>query len=152
MGICQFDHLFIQESVHLRVLSIWKSVNLGNCRGRFSNLSILYVMSMIFILQVELGITRYLELIDIGMSFDKQPLRIFLFHIFSQKEKRAIINDLRLKILDRLHAQKQKLQLILVGCQTSIFRQENRYSYYRNDPVKYDLNLKLCFNKFLGFD
>ena len=65
------------------------------------------------------------------------------------KELHAIINDLRLKIIDRLHAQKKKLYLIIVGGKTSNFRQENRYSYYRNDPVKYDLTklLEVEYNK-----
>ena len=41
---------------------------------------------------------------------------------------------------DRLHAQDAELCLIIVVWKTSKFRQENRYSHYRNDPVKYDLD------------
>ena len=33
---------------------------------------------------------------------------------------------------------------------TSIFRQENRYSYYRNDPVKYDLNIMSMMPKLVN--
>ena len=43
------------------------------------------------------------------------------------------------KSLCRFHAQELVLHLINRAAITSIFRQENRYSYYRNDPVKYDL-------------
>ena len=41
----------------------------------------------------------------------------------------------------QLHAQKKKLFLIIVDGKTSNFRQEIRYSHYRNDPVEYDLNV-----------
>ena len=34
---------------------------------------------------------------------------------------------------------------------TSNFRQEIRYSYYRNDPVKYDLNYPYVILGILGF-
>merc|ERR1711884_516227 len=68
------------------------------------------------------------------------------------KELHAIINDLRNKILDRLHAQKKKLCLIIVVGETSNFRQEIRYSYYRNDPVKYDLNFNSVRNSSLHRD
>ena len=40
------------------------------------------------------------------------------------------------------HAQEKLLYLLIVAEMTSNFRQEIRYSYYRNDPVKYDLNSK----------
>ena len=39
-----------------------------------------------------------------------------------------------------LHAQEKLFYLVIVAEMTSNFRQEIRYSYYRNDPVKYDLN------------
>ena len=51
----------------------------------------------------------------------------------------AIINALTDKLSNRQHAQKKKRCLIIVDGKTSNFRQEIRYSYYRNDPVKYDL-------------
>ena len=44
------------------------------------------------------------------------------------------------KIEYRFHAQKKKLCLIIVDGKTSNFRQEIRYTHYRSDPVKYDLN------------
>ena len=43
------------------------------------------------------------------------------------------------------HAQEKLLVLIIVVEMTSNFRQEIRYSYYRNDPVKYDLNVFFVF-------
>ena len=45
---------------------------------------------------------------------------------------------------ERLHAQDVKLCLIIVVWKTSNFRQEIRYSHYRNDPVKYDLVVFQC--------
>ena len=45
-----------------------------------------------------------------------------------------------------VHAQDKSLCLVIVAEMTSNFRQEIRYSYYRNDPVKYDLNFTTSLN------
>ena len=52
------------------------------------------------------------------------------------------------KSLCRFHAQELVLHLINRAAITSIFRQENRYSYYRNDPVKFFIWLA-CWRMFL---
>lgn len=40
-----------------------------------------------------------------------------------------------------IHAQESPLNSSSWAGQVPIFRQENRQSHYRNEPVKYDLNL-----------
>ena len=47
---------------------------------------------------------------------------------------------MKIKFPVPVHAREKLLGLIIVAEMTSNFRQEIRYSYYRNDPVKYDLN------------
>ena len=62
-------------------------------------------------------------------------------HIPTYEEwlRSSMIKTASKKSLCRFHAQELVLHLINRAAITSIFRQENRYSYYRNDPVKYDL-------------
>ena len=52
--------------------------------------------------------------------------------------KRKLIYEIKFPI--PVHAQDKLRHLVIVAEMTSNFRQEIRYSYYRNDPVKYDLN------------
>ena len=50
-----------------------------------------------------------------------------------------------IKVPIPVHAQEKLLCLVIVAEMTSNFRQEIRYSYYRNDPVKYDLNFPIVY-------
>ena len=58
---------------------------------------------------------------------------------YEERQRSSMIKTASKKSLCRFHAQELVLHLINRAAITSIFRQENRYSYYRNDPVKYDL-------------
>ena len=61
------------------------------------------------------------------------------FPAYEESWRSSMIKTASKKSLCRFHAQELVLHLINRAAITSIFRQENRYSYYRNDPVKYDL-------------
>ena len=50
--------------------------------------------------------------------------------------------NVNIKFSIPFHAQEKLFCLLIVVEMTSNFRQEIRYSYYRNDPVKYDLNFQ----------
>ena len=87
--------------------------------------------------------TYLIEFIQIRL--DKWPLRLQLIltrflmgNACDHQRKRNWINITKFPI--PFHAQEKLLVLIIVVEMTSNFRQEIRYSYYRNDPVKYDLN------------
>ena len=68
----------------------------------------------------------------------------------SSKRKRLRSSTKRKQLLKKfsilVHAQDKLLCLVIVAEMTSNFRQEIRYSYYRNDPVKYDLNFTTSLN------
>ena len=68
---------------------------------------------------------------------------------YEERQRSSMIKTASKKSLCRFHAQELVLHLINRAAITSIFRQENRYSYYRNDPVKYDLTklLEVEYNK-----
>ena len=93
----------------------------------------------------------YINLIEfIQIRLDKWPLRLQLIltrflmgNACDHQRKRNWINITKFPI--PFHAQEKLLVLIIVVEMTSNFRQEIRYSYYRNDPVKYDLNVFFVF-------
>ena len=90
----------------------------------------------------------------IQIRLDKWPLRLQLIltrflmgKACDHQRKGNWINITKFPI--PFHAQEKLLVLIIVVEMTSNFRQEIRYSYYRNDPVKYDLNCYLLEGKLL---
>ena len=92
--------------------------------------------------------TYLIEFIQIRL--DKWPLRLQLIltrflmgNACDHQRKGNWINITKFPI--PFHAQEKLLVLIIVVEMTSNFRQEIRYSYYRNDPVKYDLNVFFVF-------
>ena len=104
----------------------------------FWRLSCNFLLSFCFYIFIYL-----IEFIQIRL--DKWPLRLQLIltrflmgNACDHQRKRNWINITKFPI--PFHAQEKLLVLIIVVEMTSNFRQEIRYSYYRNDPVKYDLN------------
>ena len=95
----------------------------------------------------------YINLIEfIQIRLDKWPLRLQLIltrflmgNACDHQRKGNWINITKFPI--PFHAQEKLLVLIIVVEMTSNFRQEIRYSYYRNDPVKYDLNFTTFWNQ-----
>ena len=110
----------------------------------FWRLSCNFLLSFCFYIFIYL-----IEFIQIRL--DKWPLRLQLIltrflmgNACDHQRKRNWINITKFPI--PFHAQEKLLVLIIVVEMTSNFRQEIRYSYYRNDPVKYDLNFTTFFH------
>ena len=110
-----------------------------------------FVLEIVFCLSTQLWLYIFIYLIEfIQIRLDKWPLRLQLIltrflmgNACDHQRKRNWINITKFPI--PFHAQEKLLVLIIVVEMTSNFRQEIRYSYYRNDPVKYDLKHLLKF-------